>query len=105
MKYTNSVSHCIDFEIKKWARKKQKKVINIIDKEILNIIKLKSDKKACSVCGKNALLCPYYFVERIYLRLKKEKVGKETLNEFAMFFNFNFENESYVEDIKLLSIL
>ena len=69
----NSIpSHCLDSKIKKWAEKKGNKIVNAIDREIILLTKLKSDKKACSVCGNSALLCPYYFVERIYLRLKRE---------------------------------
>jgi hypothetical protein len=106
MKYNNHISqHCVDYEIKKWARKKSEKIISVIDKEIRNIIRLKSDKKACKVCGESALLCPYYFVERIYLKLKKEKVEKEVLNEFTMFFNFDFENKEYKRDMRVFGLI
>jgi len=96
---------CLSEEIKEWLVGKEKKIIDIVEKEISKIMMFKTNKKGCLRCNQDTFMCPYCFTERIYLKLKKEKVSRKILKEFLTFFNYDMEHTGYSKDMENLGII
>ncbi len=96
---------CLSKEIKQWTINKNKEVKNLVKEEIKTILRFALDKKGCLVCGRDVFLCPYCFTERIYLRMKNEKIPRSILKEFLDFFNFDFDHTGYSKDMEKLGLI
>jgi len=96
---------CLAQEMKDWLANKPMKIINVVEKEIEKIMMFKTNKKGCLRCNSDTFMCPYCFTERIYLKLKKEKAGKEILSEFLTLFNFDLEHTGYSKDMERFGLI
>lgn len=96
---------CLSAEIRDWLVDKPKKVINIVEKEIEKILMFKTNKKGCIRCDGDTFMCPYCFTERVYLKLKKEKISREILKEFLTLFNFDLEHTGYSKDMERFKLI
>lgn len=55
----------------------------------------------CAVCRINqTLICPYCFTEKIYNFLQRLKVSRKILEEFLIYFNYDFEHSGYSEEFE-----
>jgi hypothetical protein len=55
----------------------------------------------CAICTQNETnLCPYCFTESIYHILKKLEVNRKLLQQFFIYFNYDFEHTGYSKDFE-----
>ncbi len=55
----------------------------------------------CAICKSNQTsICPYCFTSKIYNFLQKLKVRKEILEEFLIYFNYDFEHNGYSKEFE-----
>jgi predicted amidophosphoribosyltransferase len=106
----NSICPCCLFEeTKQWFAESRnispEKVLNI-SREIKKFIerdtalaKSINNHQECLICrDSSSYLCPYCFTEFLLKILKKNKVSREIMKEFFVFFNYDFEHTGYSKE-------
>ncbi len=99
---------CLARQMKVWLENKPEKIRKEVEIEIEKILGMGKlvNSMACIACKKNRVfLCPYCFTESVYKKLRELNSNNKIMEEFMVYFNFDFEHSGYYRDAETLGVV